>query len=84
MSHLLLRYKRTPKHTNALAHHADLQFVIVLEPRNKLLKRGVTLELEAVPECPRGVAVFILLSRNRLGEAEEWEREVYESVLVAL
>lgn len=83
-TNLFLANKRAPKHTNTLADHADIKLVFILEPVNDLLKRGITAEGKAVPECPFYVTILVLLGGDGLRESEEWESKVDETVLVGL
>lgn len=65
-----------------MADHADIEFVFLLEPVDDLLESRVAREIESVPQSPLHVAVLVLLSSNRLREAEEWQSEIDEAVLV--
>ena len=58
--------------------------MLLLEPVDDLLQRGVVLELEAVPKRPLGRVELALLGSDGLGEAEERKGKIDEAVLVVL
>lgn len=80
----LLPDERAPEHADALGDHADIEFVFGAEPVDDLAQRRVVLELEPVPQRPLRAPELVLRRRDRLGEAEERQREVYEAVFVIL
>jgi len=68
---LLLADKRAPEHADPLADHANVELVLLLEPRDDLFESGVILEFETVPQRPLRRPVLVLLGRYRFREAEE-------------
>ena len=81
---LLLADERAPEHADSLADHAHLELVLAYEPVNDLSERRVAAEFEPVPECPLDTIVLVLLGCNRLGEAEERQRDVQERIPVVV
>jgi hypothetical protein len=79
--HLLLADERAPQHADALADHANVETVLLLEVVDDLLKCWVVVEREAVPQRPLSCAVLLLLRGNGLREADERQRKVDETVL---
>ena len=67
-----------------MANHGHIELVFLLEPVYDLLQWRIITELEAVPERPLRVAILLLRRRDGLGEAEEGQGEVDETVLVRL
>ena len=58
--------------------------MIFLEPIHDFLQRRIVLELEAIPQCPFRLAIFVRRRSDWLGEAEEWQSQVHKSILVTL
>jgi hypothetical protein len=80
---LLLSNEGAPKHTDTLTDHRDIKFFL-LEIRNDVFEGGVVLELEAIPKRPFDRAILGLLRRNGLGEPEEWQSKVNETIFIIL
>ena len=81
-TYLLLADERAPEHAHALADHTDVELVLLLEPVDNLLERGVPRELEAVPERPLDLSILALLGSDRLREAKEGQGKIHKAVLV--
>ena len=58
--------------------------MILLEPSHDFSQRRIVFELEAIPQCPFRLAILVLWHSDWLGEAEEWQSQVHESILVTL
>lgn len=70
-TYLLLANERTPKHTDALTNHTNIQLQLISEPIHDLFQCGIVLELESIPKCPIFSTVFAFLRRDWFRETEE-------------
>ncbi len=58
--------------------------MLLLEPHDDILERGVILKLEPIPQRPLRRPVLVLRGRYRFRETEEGQGEIHEPIFVVI
>lgn len=84
LQQLGLRLEKRVQHADALRDHRNLKLVHILEVIQELSERHLAFDLEAIPQRPILLVVFLLDGACWLRECQEWKSKVSESVLEAV
>lgn len=84
LEQLGLRLEKRVEHADALRDHRNLQLVLFLEVKQELSESHLAFDLEAIPQRPLLLVVFLLDGARWLRECQEWKGKISESVLEAV